>query len=128
MEAPHRRAFFGLVIGAVLSAAVLAYVSWVIMGLGPCGGDGTPRISPSSPAAEVCRTEFPRWNASLHPSPTTVDTIRGSLGFILPVALVLLGFGASALLRQRTPFFIGLGIAVVLIIAPWLALAVLPDS
>jgi predicted permease len=57
--------------------------------------------------------------------PSTLETLRSTAGLTAPIALVLIGAILSTARRQRRYFGISSALAMMLILAPWIALIVL---
>jgi hypothetical protein len=136
------------VVAAILAVVAASWFSFVAVSTGVCGGGvGTPNVSATSGAADWCRLIDPSWDrtrfygteseyrriAGRNPGPagpvigpyTTLDTIRTSLPLMVPIVLVLIGIALAVWRRDRC-FFDALTLAaVVAILAPWVAIAIL---
>jgi hypothetical protein len=107
----------------VVGVAVFSVVSWLGVGSACENGEDLHRGTPSG---LVCEIEFGGWHRGAG-DVAFLATLHTWVVLALPTLIVLIGGMLSAGQWRWRPFRIALAIAVVVILAPFAGLVVLPD-
>jgi hypothetical protein len=108
--------------GALLTIAVIALMSWVSwVGVGVACSDGT-ELHRGTPQGLVCEIQVSHWHEGASRSQAAVDRAEEYLMLVVPVLIVLGGIALGAARHRRRPFWLALTLAIVVLLAPWLAL------
>jgi hypothetical protein len=88
----------------VAAIALLAWISWNGIGLGPCGGSGgTPNMDPSAAAYVVCEVQDP-FKPNSAPGEPLSHELYELLLLTLPVQIVVVGTAFSRRRQRWRPF------------------------
>jgi hypothetical protein len=100
----------GVVAGVIL-CLVGGYLAFVVIGMGPCGGDGgSPYAAPDSPRGRLC------------------DRGIGWIAFVGPVVAFAAGAVVASLRRSSAALVAGAVAAVAVIVAPIVVVEALPNT